>query len=649
MSPSRRWVWGAFAVCAALLMLALGALSYQVLRLERQQASSRVQRERDEATRRSLLRMDSLLAPMMASEARRPYFDYRGVRAAGRPYGLAMEPPTAGEALEPSALLLESAGAVSPPGLPPEVVVVRFQIEPAGVITSPEAPEGGLLASLLSQRPTVPLDLGRIAAARASLEDLRGILGPGADQLPAVSEKPEAEVEDSAEADAGDADYQFRQRVADIARNVESRPPGRGGERASSPGLADGSPPEGERVAWTRGDAWSAHSELKGALAASGAVAIETGPLEPVWVGGESPELLLLRRVTIGERVYTQGVWISWEALRGTLLESVADIAPGSELVPATTGGGVAELETRLATIPARLVLGESVGGVMEAGLTPARWGLGVMWAGLIGAAVATALALRATLRLADRRGRFVSAVTHELRTPLTSFRLYSQMLASGMVTDDDAKREYLQTLDRESARLGETVENVLAYARLDRSSKRSRRPDPIEPQALLARVVPALSRRAERDGMDLVVSQELGEAAGRVVYADPSSVERILLNLVENACKYASPAQAGGDAETRVHLDADVAGDRLEVVVSDYGPGIAPEDRGRVFGEFVRGEAGERADRGGLGLGLALARGLARDAGGDLGLVRRRGGGAEFLLWLPMQGRGDGGSPRAG
>ena len=73
---------------------------------------------------------------------------------------------------------------------------------------------------------------------------------------------------------------------------------------------------------------------------------------------------------------------------------------------------------------------------------------------------------------LSERRGAFVSAVTHELRTPLTTLRMYTEMLADGMVPDEPRRRSYLQTLRAEADRLGHLVENVLAYSRLERNRR---------------------------------------------------------------------------------------------------------------------------------------------------------------------------------
>ena len=163
----------------------------------------------------------------------------------------------------------------------------------------------------------------------------------------------------------------------------------------------------------------------------------------------------------------------------------------------------------------------------------------------------------------------FVSAVTHELRTPLTTFRLYSQMLADGMVSDEDVRKDYLQILKRESERLTGIVENVLEYARLtrQRSSKdKAAGVQTLTPGALIARFRPALARRAGQSNLDLVVSMDIEAHADRTLTADPHAVERIMMNLVENACKYAAPSEedAGSieDADTRIHLDMSINND---------------------------------------------------------------------------------------
>jgi signal transduction histidine kinase len=125
---------------------------------------------------------------------------------------------------------------------------------------------------------------------------------------------------------------------------------------------------------------------------------------------------------------------------------------------------------------------------------------------------------------------------------------------------------------------------------------------------------------------------QTLPGAEGRAVTADPATVERILINLVDNACKY-----AGGGPDPRVHLSL-ASTDRpgfLELRVRDHGPGVPRSEERRIFMPFQRGAHAADGSKSGLGLGLALARGLARQMGGDLALARPEGGGAEFRLRL--------------
>jgi signal transduction histidine kinase len=232
--------------------------------------------------------------------------------------------------------------------------------------------------------------------------------------------------------------------------------------------------------------------------------------------------------------------------------------------------------------------------------------------------AFALGLLLAGTLALDARRAAFVSAVTHELRTPLTTFKLYAEMLEEGMVPEEKRK-EYLSTLRTEANRLGYLVENVLAYAQIERG--RERKPLEEVPAAeLLERILPRLRERA---GTKL----EVAAIPPCIVRADRISVEQILFNLVDNAARY------GGE---RVSLSCSLAKNALVISVADEGPGVAPEVERRLF-EPLRKSAAEAADGApGIGLGLALSRRLARAMGGELRYRRARG--ATFELTLPLR-----------
>ncbi len=674
MRSRRRITWVVYGACVALVAAVLTIVSWQALRLERQERLARRETVRQEAVRLALWRMDSRLTPILVREAARPYFHYRSFFPGERPYSRMWEPLTPGETLAPSPLLGFGLESESDPDT--GLIRLHFQAEPDGALTSPQAPRDEMLSLAQAGYRT----LGQVAQAEGLLNRLDGLLGGGAfvrDSDRALERGKvvlgESVRDDNAYASDAEREFRTRQLISEQAqRNVvtgqspqlSAHPPASVGAELSetlsdsadedrSAGRSAASA-EGLMRKATPGDAAEPEEQ------ASPGARYESPPLDfallindtadsrvqldsfvASWIDSDSePELVYIRDVRIEGERYRQGFWVDWDALSALLTDSVRDLLPNARVVPAVGGTNTMNAAPELlASVPVRLVPGD-VPVVAQAGLSATRGTLLLSWLALAGAAVAIGFVLRAAIQLSERRGRFVSAVTHELRTPLTTFRLYAQMLADGMVTDEDARREYLATLKSESGRLSGIVENVLEYARLSRRRAGPEQTLEMAPEALLVRLRPMLSRRAEQSGMDLIVSADLEDATRRgiTLTIDPQSVERILMNLVENACKYAGPGEGEDDEDIdpRIHLDVRVQGDQLEFLVADYGPGIAPRERARVFGEFQRGAA--RPMRSGLGLGLALSRGLAREGGGELRLVRRRGHGAEFLLSLPIR-----------
>ncbi|MEZ6241409.1 MAG: HAMP domain-containing sensor histidine kinase [Phycisphaerales bacterium] len=665
MRSRRRATWLVFGACVGIVALVLVLITWQGLRLERQEQRARAQAEREEAVRLALWRMDSLLTPIIAREAGRPYFHYRSFYPAERAYTRMWQPVGPGDVLVPSPLL--DIGAIAGDGETPgqNLILLHFQVEPDGSVTSPQAPTGNMLD--LAESGFVAPEA--IRASETLLAELTGVLQGKQREL--FRKAPEGEdgalaaapmvAFDQANRPRSDEEpqnasrelqeYFARQQVAERASNYSSNTPQRAVSKSELSDKEEKDVALDANTVTARDELTSAGGEpivggetrAAGRADVSGASDVRVGPLEAMWVWGENPRLLFVREASVEGREVTQGFWVDWPALSSLLLGSVRDLLPQARLEPAQAddwrGASIPEL---LATAPVRLEPGPEP-TLASVGITPTRATLVFSWLALVAAAVAIGLVLRAAIQLSERRGTFVSAVTHELRTPLTTFRLYSQMLADGMVSDEAARREYLSTLKSESGRLSGIVENVLEYARLSRRRAGPEQVQELTPEALLVRLRPTLSRRAEQSGMDLIVSAELDEAtrSGVTLSVDPHAVERILMNLVENACKYAGPSDGEDDEDVdpRIHLDVRVGSGQLEMLVADYGPGIPARDRARIFGEFQRGAS--RVMRSGLGLGLALSRGLAREAGGDLRLVRRRGHGAEFLLTLPLRETG--------
>ena len=186
-----------------------------------------------------------------------------------------------------------------------------------------------------------------------------------------------------------------------------------------------------------------------------------------VWLGPGASGLALIRRVRLNGTEAIQGCILDWPRVRQWLLGEVKDLLPSAQLEPRTAPARGEEY--LLASLPLRLIPG-ALANPPE-GSAQFLPGLAAAWGGILLAISAMVALFVGTLALSERRATFVSAVTHELRTPLTTFRMYTEMLAKGMVSNEK-QRDYLDTLHREANRLGHLVENVLAYARLQRGRK---------------------------------------------------------------------------------------------------------------------------------------------------------------------------------
>jgi signal transduction histidine kinase len=281
-----------------------------------------------------------------------------------------------------------------------------------------------------------------------------------------------------------------------------------------------------------------------------------------------------------------------------------------------------------LAALPVRLVPGPRTDRAGAAS-SPMVLSLAAAWTCMAIAATAVALLLWGVMRLSERRAAFVSAVTHELRTPLTTFQMYAEMLAEGMVPDVEQRNRYLATLRNEAVRLTHLVENVLAYARLERG-RTAGRIESIALDNLIENTQDRLCTHAGQAGMTLDIEGIEGHG-DVVVLANRSAVEQVLFNLVDNACKY-----AGAAADKRIHLAVRSQERCAEIVVGDHGPGVSTIVRRRLFRSFSKTAEEAAISAPGIGLGLALSRRLARDMGGDLCLDEEATGGAWFVLSLP-------------
>ncbi len=224
----------------------------------------------------------------------------------------------------------------------------------------------------------------------------------------------------------------------------------------------------------------------------------------------------------------------------------------------------------------------------------------------------------------AVQKTSFVANVSHEFKTPLTTIRLYAELLEQGRVRDVAQSESYLRTIARETERLARLVNNVLDFSRLEQGRKKFAR-EPLDVRSELSELLDTHAPRIAEAGLTLY--RDFTDTPLNIT-TDRDAVGQILLNLLDNACKYAP-----GGGEVRVTLTRRSEG--AEIRVADRGPGVPPEHRERIFEKFHRVDNALTAEKTGAGLGLSIARQLARGLGGDLNYQPREGGGVEFVLTL--------------
>jgi signal transduction histidine kinase len=225
-------------------------------------------------------------------------------------------------------------------------------------------------------------------------------------------------------------------------------------------------------------------------------------------------------------------------------------------------------------------------------------------------------------LREAQQRVSFVNQVSHELKTPLTNIRMYAELLEDSLPEEDEKARGHLGVVVQESQRLSRLIENVLAFARHQRGTLRLRlkleSPDQVI-RTVLFSFSPALASKG--------VSCEHRAGAPRRVWIDPDATEQILNNLLGNVEKYAT----GGSL---CEITSKEEPGRTVITVSDQGPGIPSRHAEDIFEPFVRLSTKTTDGVAGTGIGLSIARDLARAHGGDLSLLPSESG-ALFQLTL--------------
>jgi PAS domain S-box-containing protein len=223
-------------------------------------------------------------------------------------------------------------------------------------------------------------------------------------------------------------------------------------------------------------------------------------------------------------------------------------------------------------------------------------------------------------------KDEFLASLSHELRTPLNAILGYARMLGTGIL-GPERHQKAIETIERNATSLTQIVEDVLDISRIV-SGKIRLHVQPVEFPDIVRHAIDAVTPAADAKGVRL---ETVLDPLAAPLSGDPERLQQILWNLLSNAVKFTS---RGGKVQVRLER----VNSHIEVSVSDTGIGIAPEFLPHVFERFRQADAGMTRERGGLGLGLSIAKQLTEMHGGWIEAASGGlGEGATFRLKMPL------------
>lgn len=243
-----------------------------------------------------------------------------------------------------------------------------------------------------------------------------------------------------------------------------------------------------------------------------------------------------------------------------------------------------------------------------------------------LAASVVALLQLRREGELARMRSNFVTGVSHELRTPLAQIRLFLDTLRLRRYDTEEEHQWLIGHLTRETTRLEHLVANVLSIGQLERNAPSEVSFETLDLGREVAEAVTAFTPLAASRQVSFDVSGD----EGVLVRGDAGELRQLLLNLLDNAVKFGPTGQ-------RVELVVSQVDGKARLTISDQGPGIAPEERLRIWDPYYRGSNQAVRAVGGSGIGLSIVRQVAHRLDGSISASNRPEGGARFELQIPL------------
>jgi len=232
---------------------------------------------------------------------------------------------------------------------------------------------------------------------------------------------------------------------------------------------------------------------------------------------------------------------------------------------------------------------------------------------------------LLAQQRMTRMKNDFVATVTHELKTPLASTRLFVDTLLEGRCRDEQQQREYLELIARENKRLSRLIDNFLTFSRMERN-KRTFCFEDLEPAAIAASATDAVHENFECSGCTLTM--QVADNLPLIV-ADEDSMITVLLNLLDNACKYS-------DDDKRIELRVFEKDHAVCFQVQDNGIGMAKRELSKILDRFYQVDQSLSRKCGGAGLGLSIVNFIVDAHGGKIDIESEPGEGSTFTVRIP-------------
>jgi two-component system, OmpR family, phosphate regulon sensor histidine kinase PhoR len=230
-------------------------------------------------------------------------------------------------------------------------------------------------------------------------------------------------------------------------------------------------------------------------------------------------------------------------------------------------------------------------------------------------------------VKLNRLKNDFIATVTHELKTPLASMRVLVDTLLEGHYRDQQQVTDYLELISRENGRLSRLIDNFLTFSRMERN-KQAFRIRRIQPEVIAQTAAEAVKTKFDKASchVEMEIAEDLPE-----VMADPDAMVTVLVNLLDNACKYSYE-----DKQIALHVTSE--NHSVCFAVSDNGVGIPRRAVKRIFKRFYQTDRSLARRTEGCGLGLSIAKFIVDAHGGTIGVESKPSRGSIFTVRLPAQ-----------